>query len=268
MINTKIIEDIITTALWTPYVDGEDAQSLLLLAEVEGGKTSLTSQFRKNYGIAFIHDATAYGILTEYQQQLLQGDIKHFIFPEFILPLSRKQETSSGFLAFLNGLTEEGIQEIQTYAQQIKLPKPLKAGVIACLAKSEFVWRKSYWTKTGFLSRFLPVSYSYSQKVEVAIFEAIFSGKKDVKDISLNFSQGKVTLPEDIARKLKPIAKQLASGMGIKGQVELAGFRSQQQLQRMIKALALSNGKAIVDDTDFYKIMEMSTYMNYDFPQI
>jgi hypothetical protein len=159
MIGTKIIEDIISTVFWTPYVQDEQAVSALILSEVEGGKTALSSQFRRNDGITFMHDATAWGIIEKYMDPLLKGEIKHIIFPEFIQPLSRKRETTSTFLAFINGLVEEGIQEIQTYATRFKLPKPIKAGVIACLAKSEFAWRKDYWAKIGFLSRFLPISY-------------------------------------------------------------------------------------------------------------
>ena len=224
--------------------------------------------FRGNNGVVCPHDATAYGIINDYKDELVNGTIKHFIFPEFVLPLARKKETVSTFIAFINGLIEEGIDTINTYATSFRLDKPIRAGVIACLAKSEFAWRKSYWIKMGFLSRFLPVSYSYSERVENAIFEAIFTGKKDISSIQLNFQRGVVTLSPGIARRLNTKAKEIARAMSIKDTAEIAGFRAQQHLQRMAKALALSEGKSEVDEHDFYKLMELAEFMNLDYKEI
>lgn len=268
MIGTKAIEDIVKTTLWTAYVEGEQPQSLFILSQVEGGKSFLTTQFRGNDGIICPHDATAYGIINDYKDELVNEKIKHFIFPEFVFPLARKKETVSTFIAFINGLIEEGIDTINTYATSFRLDKPIKAGVIACLAKSEFGWRKSYWIKMGFLSRFLLVSYSYSDRAEKAIFEAIFTGKKDINPISLKFQKGAVILPPDIASSLNPKAKEIAKAMSIPKVAEIAGFRAQQHLQRMIKALALSRGKNVVDKDDFYKLMELSEYMNLDYKKL
>ena len=268
MVGTKAIEKIISLALWSAYVEDEQPQSLLILSQVEGGKSLMATQFRQNDGVVCPHDATAYGIIKDYKDQLVNGHIKHLIFPEFVFPLARKKETVSTFIAFLNGLIEEGIDTINTYATSFRLRKPIRAGVIACLARSEFAWRKRYWIQIGFLSRFLPVSYSYSETVEKAVFEAIFTGKKDIRSISLNFQKGAVILPPDIARKLNPKAKKIAAALSIKGAVEIAGFRAQQHLQRMVKALALSRGKSVVDEADVQALMDLAEFMNLDCKEI
>ena len=105
-------------------------------------------------------DATAHGIITEYLEPLQRGEVGHIVFPEFIRPLERSKETVASLIAFLGELVEEGIKEIQTYNASLRLPKPVKAGVIACIAKGSFGPRIKNWNATGFLSRFLVVSYS------------------------------------------------------------------------------------------------------------
>jgi hypothetical protein len=269
MIETKSIEDLISISLWTGYLEDEQPQSIMIISNVEGGKSLLTSQFMGNDGVRFMHDATAYGILKAYKQDLIKGKIKHFIFPEFIFPLSRQKETVNSFLAFLNGLVEEGIKEIQTYATKIILPKPIRAGVIACLSRDEFQWRKNYWCSIGFLSRFLPVSYSYSKRVEDAIFEAIFSQESEVRDIKFKFHRGRVKLPQEMARQLKPIAKVIAQDCSRDDKTKkLAGFRAQIGLQRMVKGIALARGKSTVTQAEVDRLNELSRYLNLKFNEI
>ena len=279
MIETKPLEDIISLAMWSAYLEDDQPQSLIILCEVEGGKSALTSQFADNDGVVFPHDVTAYGILKAYRKKLEAGTIKHFIFPEFVFPLARQKETVHTLLAFLNGLMEEGIREIQTYATSLTFSRPIKAGVIACLAADEFEWRKSYWVSIGFLSRFLPVSYSYSESVIEGIFQSIFNSEKDTRKIEWQFRNGKIHLPPSIARQLRPLAKKADEDMRkrkvAKGndateeeRTKLAGFRAQKSYQRLIKALALNRGKDEVDEDDLAKIIELSRYINLKYNKI
>jgi len=269
MIHTKPLEELLQLCLWTAYLDDEHPQSLLLLSDVEGGKSLLTSQFVDNNGVIFPHDVTAFGILKVYLKALKEGKVKHIILPEFVFPLSRKSETVGTLLALLNGLMEEGVREIQTYATSISLKKPIYAGVIGCLARDEFAWRKNYWVSIGFLSRFLPVSYSYSNGTEAAIFDAIFNQAKNCRSINLKFHNGHVILPRDMAVQLKPLAKKIAGDCSKdKAARKLAGYRAQINLQRMAKACALNREKAVVGQSEINKIMELGKYINLDYNQL
>ena len=268
-IGTKSIEDLISICLWTAYLDDEQPQSLLILCEVEGGKSILASQFADNNGIVFPHDITAHGIITEYKDDLIAGKIKHIILPEFVFPLSRQRETVNTLLALLNGLMEEGIREIRTFATSVRFPHPVKVGVIACLSKDEFTWRKNYWSSVGFLSRFLPVSYSHSAKIEDLVFEAIYKQEKEYKDILWSFRKGHVALPSELMRQFKPYAKKVASDCSKdKATKKLAGYRAQTSYQRMTKALALARGKHEVEQDDVDRLIELSEYIILDYNEL
>ncbi len=268
------LEKIVEMTLWTAYLTGEyHPESLLILSEVEHGKTALVTEYTANAGIVAPHDLTAYGIVKSYAEGIQKKEIRHLICPEFVFPLQRKTETSNTFLAFLNGLIEEGISEIQTYATSFRFNNPLRAGVIACLARQEFEWRKHYWASIGFLSRFNIVSYSYSKTVLESIFESIFSEKRENNPINLKFKEGQVTLPVDFARLLKPIGQgilnNISTAHGKEREIRrIPGLRMQKHLQRLIKALALSEGRNIVSREDVETIRDLAKHMNLEYNAI
>jgi hypothetical protein len=268
MIGVELIEELVTIGLWTSYLDDEHPQSLLILSEVEGGKSAIAEEFESNNGIAFPHDATAYGIIKAYGKKFEQGTLKHLIFPEMIFPLSRTYETVNVFLALLNGLMGEGIREIQTFATSITFTHLVYCGVIGCLARQEFENRKSHWQDNGFLSRFLPISYSHSSKLQDLIFASIDVQQKDVVVQQLKFKPGHVKLDHKLASKLSARARKIAVCCSKQGTRQLAGYRAKKSLQRMAKALALSKGLSEVTQVEIDRILELSKYINLDFEEI
>jgi hypothetical protein len=266
MIHTEPIEALVNIALHTAFIKGDKPQSLLIVSQIENGKTKLVSQFRDNDFVAFPHDVTAYGIVTDYLPQLKDGKLKFLIFPEFIQPLSRNRDTVKTFLTFLNGLIEDGITDISTYATHIHLEKPIYAGVIACLAIGEFIDNKSSWAKSGFLSRFLPVTYNYSHGSATDIFEAIYREKINVENFKLRCTETEVKIPVDIAKSLNSHAVKLAFDMDKNTKVK--GYRAQVQLQRMIKGLALVNGRTVVTEEDLAEFIELLKYVNLDYNEL
>jgi hypothetical protein len=115
----------------------------------------------------------------------------------------------------------------------------------------------------------LPVSYSYSQRVEDAIFEAIFNQEAEIRDIRFKFHRGRVKLPREMARQLKPITKIIAEDCSRDDKTKkLAGFRAQIGLQRMVKGIALARGKSTVTQAEVDRLNELSCYLNLRFNEI
>jgi hypothetical protein len=274
MIHTEPIEALVTIALHTVFIRDEKPQSLMIISEIENGKTKLLTQFDKNEFIAFPHDATAFGIVRDYLPLLQQHKLKFLVFPEFIQPLSRNRDTVKTFVAFLNGLTEDGIKDLSTYAADIHLKERVYAGVIVALATDEFNQRKQSWAFSGFLSRFLPITYSYSEKSAKDIFEGIYHGKLEVNDFKIDCKETDVILPAEIAKKLNPFAKDITHNIISKTltthspRLNIKGYRTQLQLQRMVKGLALVNGRTIVTEEDLSEFIELLKYVNLDYNEL
>ncbi len=262
MIGLIDIEDLIACALWTGYVKDERPMSLLLVSAVESGKTETTVQFAQNKGLLYLTDFTAFGLIKKYLPQLLGGEIKHVIIPDLITPLSKSPDAVRSTTAFLNAFMEEGVKEIVSYnfPEGLELSQWIRGGVIAAIASGDFFSRQKAWAQVGFISRFLPVSYSYDLQTVDKIFDAIINGQRLSQDINLNFPDKPVavSLPPEIARELKPKAKEIGSKMGV------YGFRPLRHLTRLVKGRALSQGRTLVTDEDKDRILKLAYYFNLD----
>ena len=270
---------IIELALWTAYVKGEQEVSVLLTATVESGKTMLIMKFSLNSGIVVLTDATAYGIMHDYKQQIIARKIRHIVIPDMIKPMSRGKDTVHSLVAFLNSLVEEGVLRVSTYAESMGAPNtssaelnihavPVKCGLITTLAKSYLLDGRHHWAKMGFMSRMLPVSYSYNPATKMEIHKSI-AERKYISDtpIKLGFPTDdveiKLELPE--ANQLMNLTNNLTSVQNRTNSEKIYGFRLQKQLQRLAMAAALREGRAIVEQKDVDLLHDLSTYMNLDY---
>lgn len=257
----ELLRDAVELTLISGQLEDDQPGSLLIAAEVEEGKTHLVSQYAQLTSAAYLADATAYGIIKEYQSQLLKGTLSHVIFPELIRPLARQKETASSLVAFLAELMEEGVKEIQTFATSFKLPKPVKAGVVARIAKGNLTNRVRYWNETGFLSRFLVLSYSYSDATADKVRKAI---TPRLPPSSRSFAlppRGLIKLPTELGDHLAEQAIGLAQGL----YAPLHGFRMQKHLQRLAMASALRAGRKEVNASDIARLDHIAKFVNLDY---
>lgn len=272
MLRTRQLEHIIKLVLLTPYIKEERPVSLLISARVESGKTELIKKANLGIerGIAYLNDATAWGIQNKYLDKIVSGEIKTIIIPDLITPLSRSSDTVETFISFLNGLMEEGVCELQTFARSIRLDIPARCNLITSIAKEFLDDRRHRWTRVGFLSRVIPVSYEYGASSVYAIMQSIASrGYRNEHIFSdLNFPNEpvEIELPNPIAQRIAAYAPQVVDAGHYAN--ALYGFRLQKQLQTLCMANTLLNGRRTVDDSDFDTIVELGDFMNFNYRQI
>ena len=269
---------IIELAFWTAYVKGEQAVSVLLTATVESGKTMLIMKFSSNSGIVVLTDATAYGIMRDYGKLIKAKNIRHIVIPDMVKPMSRGKDTVHTLVAFLNSLVEEGVNRVSTYAETMGAPVsstqlnihevPIQCGLIATLAKAYLLDGRHHWAKMGFMSRMLPVSYSYNPATKMDIHKSI-AERKYISDTPIKLGlptddvEIKLELPE--ANQLMNLTNNLVSVQNRTNPEIIYGFRLQKQLQRLAMAAALRERRDMVQQTDVDLLNELSTYMNLEY---
>lgn len=264
LINLKDIENLLRAVLYSGYLANEKPISLILIADVESGKTELVKKYRFNKGIAYLTDATAWGITSQYKSQLENNELKHIIIPDLLTPFSKKDSSVKSFITFMNGLMEEGIFKIKTYATNID--KEINSvGLIGCLTKQEFNKKFRNMKDVGFLSRCLPVTFSYSKETVIKIFESIIQEdyiNESEKNFNFPKEPVKIKLPVEIAREIANMTLIIAK------ETSIYGFRLQKSLQRLIKANALINNRKRVTQGDFEDIKKYINFINLDYNSI
>lgn len=272
MLKTEQLEHILKLVLLTPYIQGERPVSLLISARVESGKTEVIKKtdLGADRGIAFMTDLTAWGLQTKYLDDIASGNIRTIVVPDLITPLSRSSDTVETLVSFLNALIEEGVCEIQTYAKSLELKVPARCNIITSIAKEFLDDRRHRWTKTGFMSRVIPVSYEYGASTVFRIAKSIarreYREEGNFAELDIPREETEIELPLPIAEKVAELAPRVIDAGG--NARRLYGFRLQKQLQTLCMANALFEGRETVNESDFEVIVELGDFMNFNYRQV
>lgn len=251
---------LIELALYSGYIQQERPVSLLIIAEPESAKTDMLTSFKNNQGVKVPTDITAYKILEQYGDDMSEGRIKHLIIPDLITPVSKKQDTATQFVGFLNALIEEGVLDYQSYLiQRDYHNKPARVGLITSITPEYLKDTRHRLIKAGFMSRMLPVCYSYTEATIGRIRQYI-ANRSYHQDGCINLN-----LPsEDKAIEL-PLAltERIMERASVLGQaIKTYGFRYQRQLQVLMMASALKNGRDVVTQEDADTVFRLSFLMD------
>ena len=263
MIGVEKLTEIVELVLMSGYLKNEKPLSLLVVADAESGKTEVLKKFAFSNGVCYLTDVTAHGITKEVLPKIENGLVKHIIIPDLLKPLSRRQDTVSGLITFLNALIEEGVADISTYAQGMTYRKEhLRCGLISAITRDALIDKRHQWTSIGFLSRALPFSFRYPPTKVVEIFDYILDGgykSETMQKIKTYKNLKEVTISKDMAKKLLPHTYSFSQAN------KVYGFRFQRCLQVLAQANALKNDRKKVTVKDINKVVSFMDWINLDF---
>ena len=278
MIHVEKIANILELAVFSAYIKGEQPVSVLVTAPVEAGKTELVLKFSQNDGCVALTDVTAFGIMRDYGQLIINRKVRHLIIADLVKPMSRGKDTVHTLIAFLNSLVEEGVLRISTYAEKIGAPSqvigsevqpiPVKCGLIATLAKDVLANGRHHWARIGFMSRMLPVSYNYDINTQMEIHKSI--AKREYTDeelIKLNLPTEDVEIQLESSQgdELLQLTALLNSLTSDKSAEKVYGFRLQKHLQRLAMASALKDGRDVVTQADVDYTRSLASCINLEY---
>jgi len=255
--------DAITLTVYTAYIENvAKPNSLLIIAKPESGKTEVMKKFIVNKNIAYLSDLTAFGIERDYLGRIETGEIRHIIIPDLLKPLSRKESTVKTFITMMNGLIEEGIASVSTYATRRSSDTAVRCGIITAITGEELRDQRHNWGRIGFLSRIVPFSYSYSIESVKKVFDYIL-GLDYLKEHNIELKRipkndKEIKLPRRYAQAILPSTTVIAKAQ------KTYGFRLQKQFQALLQASALERGRASVNSRDVDRILHLMNWVNFD----
>jgi len=266
LINTEKLEELIELAILSGRVRGADPVSLLISAKIGTGKTAIVKQYREVPTCKYVTETTAFGIQQKYLPLIESGQIRHLIIGDLVNPLSKQKSTRETFIAFMNCLIEDGLKAIATYYMRWESKEPIKCGMITTIAQPDLLYAAGRWYEIGFLSRCVPVTYSYSPSTKMRIHQEIAEGE-DMYEPPPKY----VWVPP-VFCPVKPNKEINVSLIELVCKFEEAekvyGFRRQKQIQTLLMANALKNRRLHVTQEDADTIMELCNYINLDFKEI
>jgi len=256
------VSELIKYTLFSDYVElkvthKEVPVSALLIANAESAKTSLVEQYYPNDGIVYANDVTAWGIEHVWLDKMKEGKIRRLLIPDLINPTNRKQETVDSLVTFLNSyISWEGISAVATYAMQFELETPVRGSIIATVTPEDFKRVNKNIAAIGFLSRLMPITYSYTDTAVDDILADIFAGVNqwDKVTLALPDKPASITLDSELASQFKQVAKVIGRQAGA------YGFRAGTYLMTLARAKALSENRQAVNQEDIDRIIHLAEH--------
>lgn len=244
MKNVVDLEKIVSLALCSGYIEGDKPLSILVISDrPESGKTDIIKRFSETPGVKFASDISGYGIKRDFLAGIMNGTLHHIIIPEFLQPLMKGRVSAQSFTTTLQVVMEDGCIGFHTgFVKSTALPPGSEirtVGVIGCMPRPLFTRQLRYeWAKTGFLSRWLIVTYKYNDDAVCNIIASIERGdyihSKDPK-LVLDGTKETIVIPAEIARACTNLA------LGVVNEARQAGLAYGFREIKHIRALVASN---------------------------
>ncbi len=258
LIRLEPIIDILTCAIWSGRVAQEKPVSVLLIAEQESAKTECLKFFSGTTTLRYLSDMTATGI-KPFKSDIERGELRHLILLDLVRILSHSKGVGERTIQQLATLMEEGESGSADGGGLTSWTSSFpKVGVLMGITPSFYNSKKGSWRKTGFMTRFLPVSFEYSDSTQLEIHNGIKNGGANPRPqpILLPKLSSVITIPERLGDRIKDIAMMC-------GRQNLTyGFRYHKNLRTLAKASALENKRTMVNDEDLNRVLPWAKFFN------
>jgi hypothetical protein len=256
LIRMEPILDIIRAAIWTGRLHDEKPVSVMLVAAQESAKTEALKYFRGTPTLRYLSDVTSKG-LAPYKKEIIANQVRHIVLLDLVRILSHGKGVSERTIQTLASLMEEGESETsdaggkEGWGEQFP-----KIGALMGITPSFFQSRRGRWRQTGFLTRFVPVSFSYSESTVKLIHNAIKDGRgtPEGHPVRIPTAAVMINLKEEHASILALRSRDLGEKM------KTYGFRYHRVLRALVKGRAALNGHGTVKTTDVNQILAWSEF--------
>ncbi|GAI07860.1 unnamed protein product, partial [marine sediment metagenome] len=232
---------------------------------VEHGKSEILKKFAFVNTVKITSDFNSF-IFADFVAEYQAGTKRTILIPDFLRVVKRKQSTQASNLTILNSVTEEGWVGKLPLGQHVG--KPVTANLITALTESELGDRRYKWSRFGFLSRVVPLTFKYGEDT-AGLIRSYIKDRLYHQDNPYDFELPKdkidVAIPPDVSEMVQELCFVVMDRLKVKN---MLGFRLQRQLQVLTMASAISNGRNLVNSSDFEAVKEISAFINYKYKEI
>lgn len=278
LVDIEDIDRIVGLILASAHIEGEKPLSCLLVSDrPESAKSTLVMRYGKVKGTKIFGKGTSHALIKYHRAELQRGEIKHFLLPEFLGPLSYSPSVVNSFITLLQEMTEEGLTSVYSGSLKsvVKFKEPMIVGIIGAMPREMYMKQAMSWMASGFLSRMVIVTYRYSKpSIERIKQSIVLQQYRDEVPAYMPVPSEKyhIDMPVAIAEACLEISDQITAQAQKDG--NLYGFRELKHIMSLVMAnVALENmvnGGLRTEATmqDFTEIARLSYLFNEQFKEL
>lgn len=256
LIKLEPIIEILRAAIWTGKLSDEKPVSVMLIAEQESAKTEALKFFRGTETMEYLSDLTSRGLST-YKTAIEQGKLRHVVLLDLVRILAHGRGVSERTIQTMAALMEEGESSTSDGGGNTSWGKNFpKIGVLMGITTPFFKMKRGKWRQTGFLTRFVPVSFRYKDTTVDLIHAAIAKGKHTPQGHPEQLPEQPFIIACD--EKFSTMLSIRAKALGY--QMRSYGFRYHRILRALAKSQARISGRGYVKQEDVDKVIKWSEF--------
>ena len=256
LLRLEPIIEILQAAVWTGMLADEKPVSVMLIAEQESAKTEALKYFRGTRTIRYVSDLTSRGLLP-YRSDIKDNKLRHLCLLDLVRLLAHGRGVSERTIQTIASLMEEGESETSDAGGRESWGADFpRIGCLMAITPRFFKAKKGKWRQTGFLTRFVPISFCYSEDTVHQIHHQIAMGQglpaphpEVIPPVAYQIS-----LPREFASILSRTSEELGKKM------RTYGFRYHRILRALAKARARTEKRGVVNIDDVNKVLEWSRF--------
>lgn len=249
----KKIERIIELTYLSSFLKDKHPLSTMLLAPPEQGKSYWILK-KTTEKADLITDLSWKGIINSLKEDKEKNNLKHLVIPDFLKLTKKKKSTKENLLSLLNGYLEEGIFEIKLGNYEKLDFKGKSGGMITATTKSSYEQNKNNWEKMGLVSRFLLVSYEYSDEIIHNIMRKISKEGNNIETEKLESEEKEIEIKKDHIEELIKMSDKK--------------IRKFNNFCTLLETITLDYGRSKTKDKDMRELKTLCKFINTEFNKI
>lgn len=287
LIGTKVLEDIIETAIFTGHLADTVPVSVMLIGPSGAGKSKMLLKF-EGMMLHRSDDITSSGLQDIVTEDEKTQTVTHIVLPDFNAPLSHKPSTTGLLIANLLTMMSDGTARIDD-GRETKTLTHNPIGILTAVTPEMYSKNEYRWKMLGFKRRFLPIFYDYTtetiRRVQGMIRKGKVTSAQLTKRVIVFKGEGKrkIYLNSHEANELDLLSSTLAEHLAIHGIAKrdekksivreivpgkaLLPYSPHLLLQAMAKGNALKAGRPRVNGTDIKFCIDLLEFCRYGEPR-
>jgi len=233
--------------------------STLIIAKAGHGKTIKLEYLRKFKWIYYTVDMTPKHLI-QFFDKVKNGEKRFLVIPDYITTLAHSQKTKDLFRGHLRAMMEEGVKDSDAYGVEYHFDKKLNAGLISGITPEYFNNSSRVWQSDGFLSRFLPFSYSHSSASLTKIMDNIRDRIKNIDDFKMIVRTGrKAFVP---TRTTEQDANMRLIAYSLLPKADDSPIRMYKQVITLCNANSVIRDSRKIEEVDLQLIRDLGKFIN------
>jgi hypothetical protein len=236
VIGTIVLSKIVRATILSTRVDGHGLMpvSIFIVAPFEHGKTRLALENAAPETL-ILTDITGMGMLEALQ---INPNATTMIVNDLSAVTGHRASVNKLTISILNALAEEGSYKIAMPKMAHLDLRGRRVNVIACCVPDVVQDNRSWWHRSGFMSRLLTVRFEHSISLQIAVHKNIQNGGHEEKPgvLHIPLASIKVEFPEKESNELALLSQRIYSAY------KETGYRKHKQIRSLAAGHALMRG--------------------------